>query len=212
MWGRLRRGALACKGRFTRLWCRDRRLGSGYRPQAPMLGLSADRLTYPRTGLPRDPYCFALIISTPRAACSTRPIQCLIVDSPALMRGQRHRREPCAWCMEAVEAGMLACKERFTRLWCRCCGWREERGRFREEWPRREVPRRKRWRFCRRDRAGRCASGWGRGGGGIGRRGDGARWGRRCGRARYSLHDAVQRQAARRLQRLRAASARSSRC
>lgn len=74
--------------------------GADYEPLEPHqiragLGLSADQLHFPRTGLPRDPYALR-----PHHLDTTRGIIDAMVESldrrlgGALTRGNRHRREP----------------------------------------------------------------------------------------------------------------------
>ena len=83
-----------------RAYYRSPRRDGDYEPlqshQAPPgLGVSADRLTYPRTGLPRDPYALR-----PRHLDTARGVLDAAIAaldrrlSGALTRDQRHRREP----------------------------------------------------------------------------------------------------------------------
>lgn len=72
--------------------------------QAPALGCSAERMFYPRTGLPRDPYALR-----PRHLDTARGILDASVEAldrrlgGALTRDQRHRREPLRMIPPASE-------------------------------------------------------------------------------------------------------------
>ena len=83
-----------------RAYYRSPRRDADYEPlqphQAPAsLGITPERLTYPRTGLPRDPYALR-----PRHLDTARGILDAAIDAldrrmgGALTRDQRHRREP----------------------------------------------------------------------------------------------------------------------
>jgi hypothetical protein len=83
-----------------RAYYRSVRRDGDYEPlqghQAPAgLGVSADRLHYPRTGLPRDPYALR-----PRHLDTARGVLDAAIEDldrrlgGALTRDQRHRREP----------------------------------------------------------------------------------------------------------------------
>jgi hypothetical protein len=83
-----------------RAYYRSTRRGADYEPlqphQAPAsLGLTPDRLAYPRTGLPRDPYALR-----PRHLDTARGILDAAIEAldrrtgGALTRDLRHRREP----------------------------------------------------------------------------------------------------------------------
>lgn len=83
-----------------RAYYRSPRRDADYEPLEPHriptgLPVSPDRLTYPRTGLPRDPYALR-----PRHLDTARGILDAAIDaldrrlSGALTRDQRHRREP----------------------------------------------------------------------------------------------------------------------
>lgn len=83
-----------------RAYYRSSRRDGDYEPlqphQAPAtLGISADRLNFPRTGLPRDPYALR-----PRHLDTARGVLDAAIEAldrrlgGALIRDQRHRREP----------------------------------------------------------------------------------------------------------------------
>ncbi len=83
-----------------RAYYRSARRDGDYEPLEPFqappeLGLTADRLHYPRTGLPRDPYALR-----PRHLDTARSILDAAIESldrrlgGALTANQRHRREP----------------------------------------------------------------------------------------------------------------------
>jgi hypothetical protein len=90
-----------------RAYYRSPRQDAAYEPllphQAPAaLGLPPERLTYPRTGLPRDPYAMR-----PHHLDTARSVLDAAIEAldrrlgGALSRGQRHRREP----IRVVHAG-----------------------------------------------------------------------------------------------------------